>query len=150
MDYCEAFPLLFMVSTAREVSEPEAVPIRHKFRESESACGSQSSIYNHKFLFQKIFGKTGRTILRMLFWLLRMILPEVYLSLCAFWGSPKGEGLTATQIQNRLIGSAGFETESTQHLVVGMILRIDSRMQIPTPGICVESERPLVRRLPER
>ena len=54
MDYCEAFPLLFMVSTAREVSEPEAVPIRHKFRESESACGSQSSIYNHKFLFKKI------------------------------------------------------------------------------------------------
>ena len=32
MDYCEAFPLLFMISTAREVSEPEAVPIRHKFQ----------------------------------------------------------------------------------------------------------------------
>ena len=44
----------------------------------------------------------------------------------------------------------GSQSTNTFHLVVGMILRIDSRMQIPTPGICVESERPLVRRFPER
>ena len=157
MDYCEAFPPLFMVRTAREVSETDAVPIRHKFRESESACVSLSSIYNHKFLFKKclktqdelFYGYCDSDCWE---WLCQRRTAR-----CAHFGVHQ-KGKDSQRLRYKTGWLAVLDFRLGVNTTFGVFCFCAPAnwifcflcMQILSPGICAESELHLPRKLPER